>query len=321
MRKSRLYPVVAALFIVLLGLMLVALPHRAAGTLSIHFIDVGQADSILIKTPGSQSILVDGGNVSDGRLVVDYLRSHGVKRLAAIVATHPHEDHIGGLAAVLHAFPVSTVYMPDVVYQDRTYGEFLQAVGDSGAKRIRARAGVSMDAGPGVSARFLAPNGEHYSDLNDYSAVLKVTYKQTAFMLEGDAGAVSEEEMLAGKDSLQADLLKVGHHGSSSATTLKFLEAVSPRYAVISVGAGNKFGHPTLQTLSRLASKMVEVYRTDTSGTIVAASDGKAIRLDKTVPVYIQDARHMAFKIAGLWLRHWFYPYPLLLVGRYLPAR
>ncbi|WP_338826309.1 hypothetical protein MTBGP_11170 [Moorella thermoacetica] len=255
-------------------------PATPGGVLKIHFIDVGQADSILIQTPCGKAVLVDGGNNDDGSRVVDYIKAQGVKELAAVVATHPHEDHIGGLDIVVRSFPVAAVYMPNAASTTRTFEDFINAVKASGAKRVQAKAGVKLDI-PDIAAEFLAPNGSSYEDLNNYSAVLKLTFGNTSFLLAGDAEAASEAEMLNAGYNLKADLLKVGHHGSESSTTSAFLKAVSPKYSVISVGKGNSYGHPAQQTLDRLASAGVQIYRTDEAGTIIATSDGNTIKIDK----------------------------------------
>lgn len=251
----------------------------ANGALKIHFIDVGQADSILIQGPDGSSVLVDAGNNEDGQGIVNYLKSQGVRELAAVVATHPHEDHIGGMDTVIKNFPVRQVYLPNTTASTQTFEDMIAAINAGGAKRIQAKAGVMLDV-PGLSGVFLAPIGSGYDDLNNYSAVLKLTYGNTSFLLTGDAEDISESEMLK-NGNLQATLLKVGHHGSSSSTSPAFLKAVSPKFAVISVGKDNSYGHPADETLSRLSSAGVSIYRTDRLGTIIATSDGNSITLDK----------------------------------------
>jgi len=254
------------------------------GTLKVHYIDVGQADSILIKTSDGTAVLIDGGNNPDGPNVVNYLKSQQVKELAAVIATHPHEDHIGGLDTVMKSFPVKAVYMPNISNTTKTYEEFVSAVTSSGAKRIQAKAGVTFDV-PGLSGQFIAPNGSGYEDLNNYSAVLRLTFGKITFLFTGDAEGISESEMLNTRQKVKADVLKVGHHGSSTSTSVAFLKAVSPKYSIICVGEGNDYGHPKASTLSKLSGAGVQVFRTDQDGTIVATSDGESVSFNKKASI------------------------------------
>ena len=250
-----------------------ALPPEPYTTIKVHFLDVGQGDSILIQTP-NKAILVDGGTASAGQTVINYIKAQGITKLDAVVATHPHEDHIGGLVKVIPAFPVTNFHMPNKSHTTRTFENLIGVVNQSGAKRIQAKAGVAFEL-DGIKAKFIAPNSTSYSSLNDYSAVLKITHGSNAFLLTGDAESRSEQEMIGA--GLKADVLKVGHHGSNSSTTSSFLKAVSPKAAVISAGRGNSYGHPHQEVLNRLQNAGVEVYRTDEQGMIIATSDGQKV--------------------------------------------
>jgi len=244
--------------------------------LQVHFIDVGQGDSILVLAPGGEAMLVDGGDSEYGQTVVDYLQSQGIKKLTVLVATHPHADHIGGIQAVLEKFPVKLVYMPRVTNNTDQFAGLLTAIQAQGLKIRVARAGVDIPLS-GVKAVFIAPNRQDYDNINDYSAVLKITCNKVSFLLEGDAGETSEAEMLASGLDLQADVLKVGHHGSHSSTSEGFLKAVAPQDAVIMCGLGNDYGHPHWETLESLSMAGVKTYRTDLNGNIVITTDGEKI--------------------------------------------
>lgn len=249
--------------------------------LKVCFLNVGQADSILVQFPGGRNMLVDAGNNTDGPALVSYLKGKGVQKLDYLIGTHPHEDHIGGLDDVIKAFPVVQFYMPKVTHTTQTYKDVLTAAQNKKIKIHAARAGIKLFEEGALSAVLLAPGGDNYQELNDYSAVVKLIYGKHAFLLAGDAQGKSEQEMLSGGADLKADVLKVGHHGSRTSTSEPFLRAVRPTYAVISVGQNNDYGFPHQETLEKLSKEKVKLFRTDQLGTVVAYSDGQELLVIK----------------------------------------
>lgn len=246
-------------------------------TLKVHFIDVGQADSILVQSPGGKNMLIDAGNNSDGEKIVSYLASQAVRSIDILIGTHPHEDHIGGMDTVINTFTIGKIFMPQVTTTTKTFSDVLTSAQAKKLKITTAKAGAKLDLGADIKLEMLAPNSKDYEEINNYSAVVKLTFGETSFLFEGDAEDVSEKELLQKKYNLKADVLKLGHHGSSSSTTTDFLKAVSPKAAIVSAGKDNDYGHPHKQTMEKLKKEGISVYRTDESGTIICVSDGKTI--------------------------------------------
>lgn len=251
-----------------------------SGVMEVHFIDVGQGDSILIEAEDS-IMLIDAGENNKGSVVADYLEAQNISKLDYVIGTHPHSDHIGGLDTIFDTYKVDKVIMPEVVHTTKTYEDVLDVIDKKGLSISKP---VIGDVYPLGSASFtiLAPNSDSYDEINDYSIVIKLTYGDTSFLLTGDAGSLSEEEMLANGHDLSADVLKIGHHGSVYSTTDSFLDSVAPLYAVASVGSGNEYGHPHTDTLAKISSHGIKLYRTDRQGTIVFTSDGKTISVNTT---------------------------------------
>ena len=245
--------------------------EEASDELEVHYIDVGQADSIFIELPNGEDMLIDAGNNDDGDDVVRYISNLGYSSIDYIVGTHPHEDHIGGMDNVVNSFNIKNIYMPKASSNTQTFEDLLLAIKNKGIAVSTAKAGVSILDSPDLKITLLAPNSSQYKDLNNYSVVLKLIYRNTSFLFMGDAEEISENEIM---DDVDVDVLKAGHHGSSSSTSTTFLHRVSPIYAIISAGEGNTYGHPAQGTLEKLNAAGVEIYRTDLNGTITISTDG-----------------------------------------------
>jgi competence protein ComEC len=237
--------------------------------LTVHFIDVGQGDAILIDS-GDIDILVDGGRTSAS--VLAYLQGQGIADIDLLVATHPDADHIGGLADVLAQYQVNEIWVNGDTATSQTYQDFAAAVAAEGATVREPTRGyiTEMD---GLSVDVLNPTSERTGDSNEDSVVFRLVCGEVSVLLTGDATSDSEASMLAAGLTLDSDVLKVAHHGSRYSTSAPFLAAVTPEDAVISVGAGNPYGHPAQETLDRLAAAGATVYRTDQDGTVVLTSD------------------------------------------------
>ena len=246
--------------------------------LKVHYIDVGQGDSEFIELPNGKTILIDAGNPENGQQIVGYIKNLGHSKIDYLVATHPHADHIGGMAAVINSFNIGSFYAPKVTTTTQTYKSLISALQSKKLGIHVAKAGTNMFKAGNLSADIIAPVSISGDDLNQYSAVIMLTYGDNRFLFTGDAGEPSESQITA---DVKADVLKVGHHGSSTSTSQAFLNKVKPKYAVIEVGTGNSYGHPTAATLSKLQAIGATIYRTDKDGTIIFTSDSHTITVDK----------------------------------------
>lgn len=244
--------------------------------LKVHYIDVGQGDSILIQV-NNKNILIDAGTGESTPKLISYLKNQNIKGFDYVIATHPHEDHIGGMADVIKDFNVSKFYMPKKVADTKVFLNMVKALKSKNIKANVAKSGVNLSIGPDASLKMLAPNGSNYESLNNYSAVLMLTYKSKKFLFMGDAEKLSENEILDSGSDVACDVLKVGHHGSNSSTSKEFLDKVTPKIAIISCGKNNDYGHPHKATLTNLKKHNVKIYRTDIDGTIIIKSDGNEI--------------------------------------------
>ncbi len=248
------------------------------GGLTVAFLDVGQGDSIFLQSPSGKTMLVDGGEKSAFDTVSAYLDAHDVIGLDVVVASHLHSDHIGGLIQVVDVYPVGAFYYPPFDADSETYYDLLDALNESEAAVYSPLASKNafIDWDDDVTVRILSPYQTIYKDFNDTSYILNVTYGDTSVLLAGDATELAETLALKAlpNEYFQANVLKVGHHGSNTSTSFRFLDAVDPDIAIISCGLDNAYGHPHEELLLRLQAYGIQVYRTDMDGTITLLLDG-----------------------------------------------
>lgn len=245
------------------------------GGMTVHFIDVGQGDSTLIES-GGHYLLIDGGNNDQEKVVTDYLKNQGVSRLDYLILTHPDADHAGGIDAVLKSFDVDKFIMPPVSHTTKTFEDVLDAAAENDVKLTKPVVGTTYQLGD-AAFTIIAPNSDYGNDLNNWSVGIKITNGSNSFVLCGDAETEAEHDMVNNGMDLSADVLKLGHHGSSTSSSEEFLDAVGPSAAVISCGKDNSYGHPHRETLEKLKQRGITAYRTDLSGTITAFCDGSRI--------------------------------------------
>lgn len=242
----------------------------------VDFIDVGQGNCTLVHM-GDTAILVDSGEVGAAQTVISYIKNLGIDELDCVLVTHPHSDHMGAMTKILYEFEIKDLIMPeipeDIIPTNSTYEKFLTAVSDNAENVIPAEAGMTYSYGE-MNLEILAPL-HGYDNLNDMSAVSRVSFGETSVMFMGDASTAVEKDLLnTGKD-FSADIINIGHHGSKTASSQKWLEAVNPEFAVICCGAGNEYGHPHSVVTERLDNIGIEYYRTDLNGTVVFQSNSK----------------------------------------------
>ncbi len=266
-RARRVCALWAAAFMLLM-------PICAHADLTARFIDVGQGDACLITCDG-ESMLVDGGTADNSSMLVSLLDSLGIDELKYMINSHPHDDHVGGLCGPLNSVDVDAAYSSTTDYDQNYFISFKRYVDKQGLTLKTLSAGDTLTLG-GADIYALSPISD-LDDLNENSIVLRIVYGETAMLFTGDAGENAERALLDSGAELDCDLLKVGHHGAASSSCAEFLSAVSPEWAVISVGKDNDFGHPTDAALERLNDAGARVVRTDENGTVTVVSDGKAL--------------------------------------------
>lgn len=254
--------------------------NKLTGSLEIYFFDVGQADSILLKNQ-EQTVLIDAGNNADGKWLVQKLESLDIKKIDYLIGTHPHEDHIGGMDDVIENFDIGTIYMPKVQTNTKTFEEVLDAVAQKNLKITSPQIGTTFNVGDAVCEVMACGEGtkEEKNNLNLASIVIRTTYGKQSYLFMADAETKNEVV----RTWPQTNVIKIGHHGSDTSSSLNFIKQVQPQIAIISVGKDNHYGHPKESILNRLQSQNIEIYRTDTNGTIYISSDGETnhIQIEK----------------------------------------
>ncbi|EHK2326870.1 MBL fold metallo-hydrolase [Clostridium perfringens] len=249
--------------------------------LMISYMDVGQGDAAYIKVNGND-ILIDAGPRSNSKELLEQLKAKNIDDFELVIATHPHEDHIGGMVDVFKEYEVKAFYSPKITHTTKTYENLVKAVKDEGLKTKELKSGMVIDLGEGAKFEVFTPQKSEYEELNDYSPIMKLSFGDTSYLFTGDAEKLAEEEALAKyKASLDSDVIKFGHHGSSSSSSDAFIEAVSPKYGIISCAKDNKYGHPHRETLDIIKKYNIKTFRTDRDGEIILTSDGKSINFNK----------------------------------------
>ncbi|WP_271808339.1 ComEC/Rec2 family competence protein [Clostridium beijerinckii] len=243
----------------------------------VHYIDVGQGDCILVQV-NNKNLLIDSGPKSDRRKLFNYLSGLDLNKLDYVIATHPHEDHIGNMDDIVKTYSIGTFYAPKVESTTKSFEDMVDALKDKNLKvHVLKNNSTSIDLGENTKVNVFSPNKDFYDNLNNYSPVIKIQYGNTSFLFTGDAEKEVEKEILNNNEDISADVLKVGHHGSSTSTSKDFLKKVNPSIAVISVGKDNIYNHPDAITTKLLDENNIKTYRTDKDGTIVICSDGSNI--------------------------------------------
>lgn len=245
--------------------------------LKVHYLDVGQGDSIFVELPNNETMLIDAAESYQSENIINYLKNLNYQKIDYVIGTHPHTDHIGGLKNIINTFEIGKIYMPKVVSTTKTYESLLMAIKDKNLKINTAKAGTSIIDTDTLKINILAPNNSTYTELNNYSVVTKITYGTTKFLFMGDAEKLSENEI---KENVSADVIKIGHHGSNTSSSINFIKKVNAKYGIISVGLNNKYNLPKEETITNWENSGTKIYLTSTNGTIRASSDGTNIKIE-----------------------------------------
>ncbi|MBU5675647.1 MBL fold metallo-hydrolase [Alkaliphilus sp. MSJ-5] len=255
---------------------LTACEKSLSGVLSIHMIDVGQGESILIITPNNKTILIDAGEQSEGRRVKAYLTKKQVNKIDLIIGTHPHSDHIGGLSEIIKNFEVEKIIMPKKLHTSATFEKLFTTIESKGLTISAPQQNKLIEFDENIKLHFLGPIKDYGDNLNLWSIVFRLDYKDKSFLFTGDMEEEAEIDLINTYDKavLRSNVLNIGHHGSNTSTSKQFLDYVNPEIALISLGNDNPYGHPHREVIKRLEEASAFIYRTDLQGTVILLSDG-----------------------------------------------
>lgn len=247
--------------------------------LKVYYLDVGQGDAMYIKI-NDYDILIDAGPRSNVEHLMKQLEKKNIDDFEIVIATHPHEDHIGGMTEVFDRYKVKEFYMPPVVHTTETFRSMLNAIVKEGIKAKPIKEGTHFDLGDNATIDVYSPIESVYEDLNDYSTIMKLTYGDVKLIFAGDAESYAERAVVKKHSKeLKGDVLKFAHHGSRTSSTDEFIKAVSPKYGIICCGENNNYGHPHKETKDIISKYDIDTFRTDKHGEIELTSDGKNISI------------------------------------------
>ena len=246
--------------------------------IELHFLDVGQGDSAFVILPDGKTMLIDASTSNQGTNIVNYLKNLNITKIDYLVVTHPDNDHYGGMSQVIDNFDIGTIYMTNYTNNTTTYTKLVQKIQNKGLNITIPNVNDTVSEFADYKIIFLSPN-QKYSQSNDMSLVIQIHFKYKTFLFMGDASTKVEKDILNSNPNLFADLIKIGHHGSYYSSSARFIDQVSPQFAIISSGVNNQYGHPHDLTLDTLKNYKVNIYRTDQVGHIIAVSDGNIINI------------------------------------------
>ncbi len=275
---------VIILLLIFVSFILTSCSNPYSNLLSIHMIDVDQGESILIITPSNKTILIDGGESSQSRKIKSYLTKHRVKKIDLLVATHPHSDHIGGLSDIINNFKVEKIFMPKKIHTSIAFENLLNTIQNKNLNINNPKLNTTMEFDKDINLHFLGPVRDYGENLNLWSIVFRLDFKNKSFLFTGDMEKEAENDLINkyGKEYLKANVLKVGHHGSNTSSSEVFLRYTNPEVAIISVGNNNPYGHPHRDIIERLENHRILIYRTDIQNNVVLLSDGIEIWSNQT---------------------------------------